>query len=134
MTAELPANEHAVGPASDFPPGSHRVVRAGRFELGIFNVQGTYYALLNICPHQYGPVCTGPLSGQMTCNADTGWRHHWQRDGEIITCPWHGLEFDVVTGRSLAYPKLRVRQFPVRLVDDQVCVRIGGGGRRDAAG
>jgi nitrite reductase (NADH) small subunit len=43
---------HVVGNLSDFPEGSHRVVRVGRREIGVFNIGGELYGLPNVCPHQ----------------------------------------------------------------------------------
>jgi nitrite reductase/ring-hydroxylating ferredoxin subunit len=119
--------EYPVGNEADFPVGSHRVVKAGTQEIGVFNVNGTLHALVNVCPHQYGPVCSGPVGGEMTCNAGTGWKFHWGRDGEILTCPWHGLEFDLATGHCLAAKELRVRKCKVAVVDGEVRISFGGG-------
>lgn len=116
---------HVVGKAEDFPPGTHRVVRVRNLDIGVFNVDGDFYALMNICPHQYGPLCTGPVGGQMICNAKTDWHFQWVRAGEIVTCPWHGLEFDLKTGECLATKKYRVRQFPLEVVDGELRLRIG---------
>ncbi|CAA9562789.1 MAG: hypothetical protein AVDCRST_MAG88-1632 [uncultured Thermomicrobiales bacterium] len=112
--------EHTVGPAADFPPGTHRVVKVRNVEIGVFNVGGRFYALPNVCTHQFGPLCEGPVGGAMICNAATRWRHEWVRDGEIVTCPWHGLEFDITTGRCLASSKVRVRTYPVTVEGGQV--------------
>jgi nitrite reductase/ring-hydroxylating ferredoxin subunit len=116
--------EHVVGTVADFPPGTHRVVRVGRAEVGIFNVGGRFYALPNVCPHQYGPLCEGGVTGTTACSAETGWRFAWVREGEVVACPWHGLEFDVTTGRCLASPRLRVRQYPVAVADGRVTVTL----------
>jgi 3-phenylpropionate/trans-cinnamate dioxygenase ferredoxin subunit len=105
--------EHVVGPVADFPAGTHRVVKVRNLEIGVFNVAGRFYALPNVCTHQFGPLCAGTVSGTTACDAATGWRIAWVRAGEILTCPWHGLEFDLTTGRCLANPKVRVRQYPV---------------------
>ncbi len=112
--------EHIIGPVSEFPPGTRRVVKVRNAEVGVFNVGGEFYALPNVCTHQFGPVCDGIVSGTMVCNAETGWRHEWVRDGEIIACPWHGLEFDLTTGRCLANPRVRLRMYPVSVEDGQV--------------
>ena len=117
-------SEHVVGAVSDFPPGTHRLIRIRNAEIGIFNVGGRLYALPNICPHQFGPLCTGTVGGTTACNAETGWKHAWVRDGEIVTCPWHGLEFDITTGRCLAVPRLKVRTYPVAIVGDQVTLTL----------
>lgn len=116
--------DHVVGPVEDFPPGTHRVVQLGRIEVGVFNVAGVFHALPNICPHQFGPLCAGTVNGTTACSATTNWRFAWVRQGEIVTCPWHGIEFHIATGQSLSSPRLRVRTYPVRVVDGQVTVTI----------
>jgi nitrite reductase (NADH) small subunit len=114
--------EYVVGAVSEFPTGSHRVVNAGKAEVGVFNVDGALYALPNVCPHQAGPLCTGPVTGTLVCNAATGFRHEWRKDGEIVTCPWHGLEFEIATGRCLASSRYRLRTYTVRVEDGRVIV------------
>src|SRR3712207_1919212 len=115
---------HDVGTVAELPPGSHRVVKAGRIAVGVSNVAGRFYALPNVCTHQFGPLCEGTVNGTMACSAASGWRHEWVREGEIVTCPWHGLEFDITTGRSLASPRLRVRTYAVSVEDGQVTVTL----------
>lgn len=116
--------KHVICPVEDFPVGTHRVIHAGRAEIGVFNVDGTFYALPNVCTHQFGPLCAGAVNGTMVASAETGWRYEWAREGEIITCPWHGLEFDIITGRCLASAKVRLRQYQVTVDDGQVVVTI----------
>ncbi len=123
MTTKKPPEEYVVGPESDFPPGSQKLVRVRNLEVGVFNVAGKLYALHNMCPHQFGPACKGPVGGAMICNAKTGWKFEWIRSGEILTCPWHGLEFDIITGQCFAPKTMRLRQFLVRVVDGEVRVR-----------
>ena len=112
--------EHVVGVLADFPPGSHKIISVGKLNLGVFNVDGELYALPNICPHQAGPLCTGRVNGTMLSDGDHDWQHYWDLDGRIITCPWHGIEFDVTTGVALASSRYRVRQYPIAVVDGEV--------------
>lgn len=114
--------EYRAGSVADFPVGAHRVVTVGRLVVGVFNVGGELFALPNICPHQFGPLVEGTVNGTMTCTAATGWKHEWGRQGEILTCPWHGMEFDIRTGRSLASATIGVRPYSVRVDDDDVYV------------
>src|SRR5688572_16070277 len=116
--------EHVIGSIADFPPGSHRVVRVRSAEIGVFNVGGRLFALPNLCPHQFGPLCTGTVHGTTACNAETGWKQAWIRDGEFVTCPWHGLEFDITTGRCLASPRLKVRTYPVAIDGERVMLTL----------
>lgn len=114
--------EYDVGAIDDFPLDAHKVVLAGRLEIGVFNVNGEIHALPNICPHQFGPLCRGKTNGTTVCNAETDWTFTWQRQGEILTCPWHGIEFDIQTGVSLPSPKMWVRPYRVEIRDDRVIV------------
>lgn len=112
--------EHLIGTLDDFPPGSHRVVSIGRLNIGVFNVDGELYALPNICPHQFGPVCEGHVTGALLSDAEHDWNHYWGLDGRVVACPWHGIEFDVTTGQSLVNPRLRMRQYRIDVVDGDV--------------
>jgi nitrite reductase (NADH) small subunit len=116
--------EHFIGALADFPPGSQKVISIGKLQVGIFNVDGELYALPNICPHQFGPICTGRVSGTLLSDGEHEWSHYWGLDGKVVACPWHGIEFDITTGRSLASPKLKVRQYPIAVVDGQICLTI----------
>lgn len=116
--------EHIVGTVDDFPLGSHRVVQVGRIEVGVFNIDGALHALPNVCPHQFGPLCEGTVNGTTACSAATGWQFAWVREGEVVTCPWHGIEFDITTGKALSSPRLKVRTYRVTVEDGHVKVTL----------
>ncbi len=113
-----------VAHVDDFAEGSRRVVRHGRLEVGVFRVGDRYYALPNVCAHQFGPLCEGKITGTLIAREETAWRRTWVQEGEILICPWHALEYDLTTGQCLAYPKVRMRQFAVRVEDEHVVVTI----------
>jgi 3-phenylpropionate/trans-cinnamate dioxygenase ferredoxin subunit len=117
--------KHIIGPASELPVGSRKIVEIGGRTIGVFNVNGRYYALRNACPHQLAPLCKGHVTGT-TLPSQPG-EYKWDRDGEILRCPWHGWEFDITTGRSVFNPhKLRVKTYEVtverggQLVQEQI--------------
>ena len=58
-----PRRSTPIGPADAIPPGSHRVVEVNGRQIGVFNIDGEFYALPNACFHQNGPLCRGMLSG-----------------------------------------------------------------------
>lgn len=117
--------DHAVGALADFPEGSHRVVEVSGRQIGIFNIGGELFGLPNVCPHQTGPVCAGrTVVGTMRSTEETGWRPEWVHDGEVIVCPWHGLEYHVPTGQCMAFPHVRLRRYNVLVEDGEVRVRI----------
>jgi 3-phenylpropionate/trans-cinnamate dioxygenase ferredoxin subunit len=109
---------HVVAKVSEIPEGTHRVVKVGNREFGIFNVGGSFYALPNVCLHQAGPLCRGRLGDALTASAESDWQLRWDQRGEVVACPWHSLEFNVTTGRCLAYPNRSLRTFEV-VVDGQ---------------
>jgi nitrite reductase (NADH) small subunit len=123
-----------VGRASDFPPGTHRVVEVDGRSVGVFNIGGRLYGLLNRCAHQGGPLCTGRMvTGTLAADAASDWRRRWVLDGEVIACPWHGLEYHVPTGQCLAFPHIRVRRYDVRVEGDDVVVTPASTRRPPAA-
>ena len=92
-----------ICPASELPPGERRIVDLGDGRsIGIFNVHGKYYALRNYCPHEGAELCRGTVTGM---NEPSGvGEFRWVREGEILRCPWHGWEFDILTGKSVFNP------------------------------
>jgi nitrite reductase (NADH) small subunit len=130
VATDLPAAENGrkryrLGGPQDFPDGSHRVVDVGGRQLGVFHIKGTLYALPNICPHMTGPVCEADiLTGSLRAGEETDWKPEWVHDGEVIVCPWHGLEYHVPTGQCLAYEHIRIRRYKVTAEGDDVVVEI----------
>jgi 3-phenylpropionate/trans-cinnamate dioxygenase ferredoxin subunit len=111
-----------VGQVSEIPPGQRKIVTVNGREIGLFNVSGVFCALRNLCPHQGAPLCRGAVDGLYLPSAPG--QFIWGRAGEILTCPWHAWEFDLLTGRSLANPKVRVRTYPVTVVDGSIYLSL----------
>jgi nitrite reductase/ring-hydroxylating ferredoxin subunit len=118
------AREHPIGRVEDLPEGHHRVVRVGGREIGVFNIGGSFHGLPNLCPHQRGPLCEGSVSGTLDYGPRTGWKLAWIWEGEVVTCPWHSLEFHIPTGRCVAFDDIRLRSYEVRAVDGELRVVI----------
>jgi len=101
---------YVVATVDEIPSGSRKIVSAGGRSIGVFNINGEYFALLNRCPHQAGPLCEGKLHGLL--EADIPGEYRYSRPGEILRCPWHGWEYDLRTGQSWFDPaKVRVRSY-----------------------
>jgi len=99
-----------ICPATDLGPGERIIADLDGIDVGVFNVDGEYHALKNDCPHQRAPLCEGSLTGLTT--ADAPGEFEYERDGEIVRCPWHGWEFDVTTGESVFNPhRVRAKTF-----------------------
>ena len=91
--------------ANDIPVGEGRTMQCGDEEIAVFNVNGQFHAITNTCPHRGGPLGEGSL------------------DGTIVTCPWHGWQFDVTTGSSPVNPSAHVPKFQVKFEGDDVCIQ-----------
>ena len=102
--------KYVVATVDEIPVGSRKIVFVARRSIGIFNIDGTFFAVRNQCPHEGGPLCEGVLSGLVKSN-EPG-QYEYVRHGEILRCPWHMWEFDIRTGQSWFDPaKTRVRSY-----------------------
>jgi nitrite reductase/ring-hydroxylating ferredoxin subunit len=108
--------------ADELLPGQRLVTDLGGRSVGIFNVDGRFYALHNRCPHRGGPLCLGPVTGLTRSTADFGYAYG--DEGRILRCAWHGWEFEIETGRAVTDPKMRAKTFPVTLEAGEVVVHI----------
>jgi nitrite reductase/ring-hydroxylating ferredoxin subunit len=124
-------SRYIVGTVDDIPPGSRKVLIVNGREIGVFNVNGEYFAVLNRCPHQGGPLCSGRQTGFLV--APTPGDYQLSRPGEVIRCPWHGWEFDLRTGQSWCEPsKVRVRRYDVSVESGETLVAAVSDGLDDA--
>ena len=98
-----------VCPVDDLPPGQVKIVVAGQIAVGVYNLDGEYFAIEDRCSHDDGPLCEGEL------DEETG----------VAICPRHGANFDIRTGAALTLPAFEaVATYPVRVVDGVVKVEI----------
>ena len=117
------ARAYPVCSQAGIPPGKRKIVRLAGRSIGIFNLNGRFFALKNLCPHQGAQLCRGTLKGITTM--DENGRPRLEREGEVIRCPWHGWEFDIATGRSLFNLEgLRVKTYSVSVEKGIVTVHI----------
>jgi nitrite reductase/ring-hydroxylating ferredoxin subunit len=72
---------------SDVPEGKIKQIKVeGKDDIALANVSGNYYAMRGLCNHQEGPLGEGELVGN------------------VVTCPWHGSKWDVITGKLVEFP------------------------------
>lgn len=106
--------KYTVARASDVPIGGRLVVEVEGRSIGIFNLDGEFFALRNVCPHQAAPVCKGNTCGLVSSSQPGSFAY--SREGEILRCPWHHWEFDIRTGRSVFDPQAtRIRVYGAEL-------------------
>jgi 3-phenylpropionate/trans-cinnamate dioxygenase ferredoxin subunit len=97
----------AVATTAEIPAGAHKIVDAGEQSIVIFNADGEYYALINECSHDNGPLGEGLVY-----------------DHEIM-CPRHGARFDFRTGKVLSFPAVAdVSAYSVKVEGDKILVKL----------
>lgn len=87
---------------AECPLGEAREFVVGDRIVALFHTDDGIFALDGMCPHQGGPLGQGHL------------------EGRVVTCPWHGWQFDTATGQHQANPSLRHPRIPVRVEGDDV--------------
>ena len=93
-----------VASVTDVPPGTGRTVTVGARAVALFNVDGTFYAIDGTCLHRGGPVGDGDL------------------EDRVVTCPWHGWQYDVTTGEHTFDRSIGLRRYTVRVEGDDVLI------------
>jgi nitrite reductase/ring-hydroxylating ferredoxin subunit len=110
------ADRYIVGRASDIGEGESVIVTVNGRSIGIFRIDGEFHALLNRCPHAGGELCKGVVVG--TLEASRPGVYTFDNSRKLLSCPWHGWEFDIKTGQSYFDPvRTRVRTYPVAVED-----------------
>jgi 3-phenylpropionate/trans-cinnamate dioxygenase ferredoxin subunit len=98
-----------VCPVDELPPGEVKIVYAGSLAIGVYNLNGEYFALEDRCSHDDGPLCEGDFDAEEA----------------IAICPRHGANIDIRTGRALTLPAVEpVDTFPVQVEDGTVKLEV----------
>ena len=122
--SEVGVAKHIVAKVDEISNGERKIIEVNGRSIGVFNVGGEFFALLNRCPHAGAELCSGTVTGLR--RSDKPGEYVWDRAGEIVRCPWHGWEFDIKTGQSWFDPsRVRVRPYPVTIESD-VAGYVGG--------
>lgn len=107
--------EYKIGTVDEIPESTCKIVNISGKSIGVFHVNGEFFALRNVCPHQGAELCRGKIVGIHVCGESID-DVKLVREGEFIRCPWHGWEFDIKTGKSLIDPnKTLVRSYEVKV-------------------
>lgn len=96
----------SVARAQDVGDSRSKIVEVEGKQIAIFNLEGKFYAIENVCPHRGGPVGQGDI------------------DDCVVTCPWHGWRFDLRTGVSPDNPAAVVTTFSTRVVGSEIQIGL----------
>jgi 3-phenylpropionate/trans-cinnamate dioxygenase ferredoxin component len=104
-----------VASVAEIPDGNRKIVQLDGLSIGVFHHEGAWYAIQNRCLHRGGPVATGSLAGN------------------VLTCPWHGFQYDITNGQLLVDPSARLTEYAIVVQDDQVHLQVPVQGAPPAA-
>jgi nitrite reductase/ring-hydroxylating ferredoxin subunit len=113
-----------VGDISD---GDVRIVGEGVRQIGVIMHRGEYFAYLNRCPHQGGPVCEGlklPQVKDVIDNAGMFVSQAFDEDDVHLVCPWHGYEYHLATGVHAGDKRVKLRKFEVKTREGEIYVQL----------
>ena len=92
---------------AEVPDGTIREFQLEGKTLAISNVGGKVCAMNSVCLHRGGPLAEGEVAG------------------DVVTCPWHGWQYNVCSGKLVTNPTVGVETYPVEVRGDDIFVDIG---------
>ena len=96
-----------IARTNEITPGEAKMVEVEGKKIAILNLEGDYYAIDDTCPHASGPLSEGKV------------------EGEVVTCPWHGSEFNIKTGEVLRPPARRgVKNYKVQVEGSIIKIEV----------
>lgn len=95
---------------SELPCGQAKCIKANDKEIAVFNVNGKYYAIDNVCIHAGGPLNEGAID----------------ENKAQVACSWHGWTYDLATGKCVSHPRQDVFtcSYPVSVQGDDIFVEV----------
>jgi nitrite reductase/ring-hydroxylating ferredoxin subunit len=100
------ANFVRICKTTDIKEGSGRSIEINGKPVAVFNVNGNFYAINDVCGHRGGPLGEGEL------------------DGNTVICPWHGWRYDVTTGANELVPDLPTNTYEVKVDGEDILVDV----------
>ncbi|MBI5299882.1 MAG: bifunctional 3-phenylpropionate/cinnamic acid dioxygenase ferredoxin subunit [Deltaproteobacteria bacterium] len=95
--------EYAVAKVNEISPGTAKQVEVGEDTIAIFNVNGKFYAIADTCTHAHASLSEGEV------------------EDHTVTCPLHGAQFDIRTGKNLCLPAVEpVQKYNLKIEDDVI--------------
>src|SRR3989338_6058875 len=96
-----------VAKTSEIKEGRGKTISVSGKNIAIFNIKGSFFAVDDSCLHMGGPLGEGML------------------DQNVVTCPWHGWQYDVMSGASVQNPDVRLGKYPVKVEEGMIKVEVG---------
>lgn len=97
----------AVAAVEELGAGERLFLEVDGLPIALFNIEGQYLAIADVCSHDEGPVAEGELHGDQ------------------IECPRHGARFDLSTGKALSLPAVvDIPIYPVKVQDGMILIGV----------
>jgi 3-phenylpropionate/trans-cinnamate dioxygenase ferredoxin subunit len=95
-----------VASVDEIPVNGSKLVEVEDVRVALFNLDGTIYAIEDVCTHDGGPLVEGEVV-----------------NGHEVICPRHGARFDIYTGAALSFPAFEpTNTFEVRVEGKDVWI------------
>jgi len=99
--------EITLAKIDEIPTGSGKQFLVEGLPIAVFNVEGRFYAIDDTCTHAEFSLSEGTL------------------EGDVVTCPGHGAQFDLKSGDALTLPAVTgVRTYPVKIEGDLIKIVV----------
>ncbi len=96
-----------IARTDEIAPGKAKMVEVEGRKIALFNLERSYWAIDDTCPHRGGPLSEGEV------------------EREVVTCPWHGSEFNIKTGEVLIPPaRVGVKSYKVQVEDSIIMIEV----------
>lgn len=106
ISRSIEIKEVLVGKVDEIPDGDRKILQVDDKSIGVFHHKGCWYAIENRCLHRGGPIATGAL------------------EEDVITCPWHGYQYNLTNGELLMDRSAHLEMYPVEVQDDAVHIQV----------
>jgi nitrite reductase (NADH) small subunit len=100
------AQFRSVARVDEIPPGTIAAVQVDGEDIAVANVGGEFFATQGHCLHLQGPLGEGRL------------------EGPVLSCPWHGWQYDVRTGENEFDRAIQLQTYAVKVEDGEVKVSL----------
>lgn len=95
-----------VAKKSELGPGNGIKVEINGKEIALFNINGNFCAIDDTCQHRGGPLSEGAV------------------EDKVVTCPWHGWQYDVTSGACLTNPAAQQNKYEVKIEGDDILLSV----------
>ena len=105
--------------------GERRLVEVGGHTIGVYQVEGAFFALADRCPHRAAPLAS---RGEVVNAVEwVGDELRVTRLNSLVRCPWHKWDFDIATGQCTVDARLRVKRYAARVEGEELVVSLDAG-------